>query len=389
MRVLFTAVPIYGHLLPLLPLAEAVVAAGDEAAVAVPPSMSHLVGDIAVWPGGPEPAELLAENDRRTGGADMADLRDIFPVASFFAGTRVDLCFDAILGTARAFGADVVVADDYDAVGPMVAAALGLPLIQHAIGLPIAPPPLAPAMEALLAPRYAQRALARPDRVALVDPWPAALHGPAWSPPTDRLAIRAYPYAGPTPGRLPEPPPPTPGRPRVLVTLGTVLLDLGMLDALVDAVAALGDGDVLGLIPPGCTRPLDDARDNVRFVSFTPMAQLLATGVTAVVAAGGAGTVLAAMSHGIPMVLHPKGADKPMNGQRVAAAGAGVVINDPAEAGVAVRTVLTDPTYRSGAQHVGDQIRRAPDAGDVWSTLRDRLASRPPTSSTSTASPRS
>ncbi|WP_432983057.1 glycosyltransferase [Dactylosporangium sp. CA-233914] len=378
MRVLFTAVPIYGHLLPLLPLAEAAAAAGDEAAVAVPPSMAHLVGELPVWPGGPEPAELLAENDRRTGGADMADPRDIFPVASFFAGTRVDLSFDAILRTAGAFGADAIVADEYDAAGPMVAATLGLPLVQHAIGLPIAPPPLAPAMDILLAPRYAQQGLARPGRVALVDPWPAALHSPAWSPPADRLPIRARPYAGPTPDQAPDLPPSTPGRPRVLVTLGTVLLDLGMLDTLVDAVAALGDVDVLALIPPGCTRPHGDARGNVRFAEFTPMAQLLAVGVTAVVAAGGAGTVLAAMSHGIPMVLCPKGAEKPMNAQRVAAAGAGIVVDDPARAGSAVRAVLTDVSYRAGAQRVGEQIRHTPHAGRVWSALRDRLRPRPP-----------
>ncbi|MER7274597.1 hypothetical protein ABT369_09090 [Dactylosporangium sp. NPDC000244] len=47
-------------------------------------------------------------------------------------------------------------------------------------------------------------------------------------------------------------------------------------------------------------------------------------------------------------------------------------------AGTAVRTLLTDPTYRTGAQRVGDQIRRAPKAANVWSTLRDRLSSRPP-----------
>ncbi|GAA2341612.1 hypothetical protein GCM10010170_025200 [Dactylosporangium salmoneum] len=54
-----------------------------------------------------------------------------------------------------------------------------------------------------------------------------------------------------------------------------------------------------------------------------------------------------------------------MNAQRVAAAGAGIVIDDPAEAGAAVRTLLTCPTYRNSAQCVGDQIRRAPDAGGL------------------------
>jgi hypothetical protein len=38
------AIPIYGHLLPPLVPAEAVAEAGDQAAVAVPPSMAHLAG---------------------------------------------------------------------------------------------------------------------------------------------------------------------------------------------------------------------------------------------------------------------------------------------------------------------------------------------------------
>ncbi|MEV8511701.1 glycosyltransferase [Dactylosporangium sp. NPDC051484] len=374
MRVLFTAVPIYGHLLPLLPLAEAVADAGDQAAVAVPPSMAHLVNGLPVRPTGPDTAELLAENARRTGGADMTDPPDVFPVASFFAATRVDLTFDETLEQAREFGADVIVADEYDAVGPMVASALRVPLIQHAIGLPVSPPPLAGAMRALLAPRYARRGLARADRLALVDPWPPALHDPHWSPPADRLPIRARAYARTAPADLPPFTAPS-RRPRVLVTLGTVLLDAGMLDALVDAVAALGDVDVLAAVAPGAARPLTDSRDNVRLVGFVPMAQLLATGVSVVVAAGGAGTVLAAMSHGIPMVLWPKGAEKPMNAERVAAAGAGITIEEPAGSADAVHEILNDTSYRTAADRIAEQIRRTPDAGQVWSALRDRLRS--------------
>ncbi|WP_425553532.1 hypothetical protein [Dactylosporangium salmoneum] len=40
---------------------------------------------------------------------------------------------------------------------------------------------------------------------------------------------------------------------------------------------------------------------------------------------------------------------------------------------MAVRGVLADPSYRIGAEHVGEQIRRAPDADRVWSAVCDRL----------------
>jgi UDP:flavonoid glycosyltransferase YjiC (YdhE family) len=368
-RVLITAVPIHGHLLPLLPLAEAVAAAGDQVVVAAPPSMTGLAGGLPVLPTGPDITVLLAENARRTAGADLSDMRDVSPVASLFAGVRVDLTYDDALARAGEFGPDVIVADEYDAVAPLVAAALRVPLVRHAIGLPVSPPPLVPAMEALLAARCAERGLTRADRVALVDPWPAALQTPGWSPAADRLPIRPTAYAGTSPPA----PIPAPVSPRVLVTLGTVLRDGAMLDALVDAVAAQEGVEVLATVPPGVDHPLGETRPGVRFVGFVPMARLLATGVAAVVAAGGAGTVLAAMAHGLPMVLWPKGAEKPMNADRVAAAGAGRVIADPAQAGAAVHAVLADPSYAAAAERVAAQIRAAPAAAQVWSALRRRL----------------
>jgi hypothetical protein len=268
LRVLVTGVPIPGHVIPLLPLAQAILSAGDQVTFAIPASMADLVGAFPVLPSGPDNAALLAENDRRTGGADLADLRDIAPLAQLFAATRIDMTFDEALRHAHRLRPDVIVADEYDTIGPMLAAALEAPLVQHAIGLPISPPALAPAMQALLAPRYMRYGLVEPARLALLDPWPAALRDPHSSLPKDRLAIRPQPYtgtglAGPLPLAAPA------VRPRVLVTLGTVLLDGELLDALVDAVAAL-DVEVLALVPPGVTHPLADQRTNVRFLGFTP-----------------------------------------------------------------------------------------------------------------------
>jgi UDP:flavonoid glycosyltransferase YjiC (YdhE family) len=371
LRVLVTGVPIPGHVIPLLPLARAVASTGDQVTLAVPASMAVLVDGLPVLPTGPDITTLLAENDRRTGGADLADLADISPLAQLFAAIRIDMTFDEALRHARRVHPDVVVADEYDTIGPMLAAALAVPLVQHAIGLPLSPPELAPAIEALLIPRYVHYGLVKGARVALLDPWPQALREPHWSPPRDRLAIRPQPY---TPTGPSGPPRITPdsSRPRVLVTLGTVLIDGELLDDLVNAVAAL-DVDVLALIPPGVTHPRTDPRTNVRFLGFTPMADLLAEGISIVVTAGGAGTVLAALSHGIPMVLLPIGAEKPQNAARVSAAGAGLTITNPAHASQAVQALLTDPSYRACAQKIAEQISVIPDANHVWTALRERL----------------
>ncbi|WP_169792410.1 glycosyltransferase [Actinoplanes rectilineatus] len=366
---LVTAVPIPGHVMPLLPLAHAIAAAGGQVTVAVPASIAHLVGKLAVLPTGPDIDILLTENARRTGGADLGD---ISALAQLFTSTRIETTFDEALRHAHRIRPDLIVADEYDTIGPMLAAALAVPWIQHAIGLPVSPPALAPAMQDLLVPQYVRRGIARIERLALVDPWPQALQEPGHVLPPDRLTIRAQPYAAPM--NAGQPLLPAPGsHPRVLVTLGTVLLDGELLDALVDAVAALDNVEVLALVPPGVTHPLTDPRGHVRFLGFTPMADLLAAGVSVIVAAGGAGTVLAALSHGIPMVLLPRGAEKPQNAERVVEAGAGIAITDPAQAGTAVRELIANPSYRAAAAQIGEQISRAPDAGQVWAALRERL----------------
>ena len=157
----------------------------------------------------------------------------------------------------------------------------------------------------------------------------------------------------------------------MLITLGTVILDRDLLDALVDAVASL-EVEVLALVPPGVTHPLTDARAHVRFLPFTPIGDLLHD-VAVVVATGGAGTVLAALSQAIPMVMFPRGAEKPMNAERIAVAGAGITISTPSAASAAVTAVLTDPSYRAAAHRVADQINSAPEPAQAWEALRERL----------------
>jgi UDP:flavonoid glycosyltransferase YjiC (YdhE family) len=131
---------------------------------------------------------------------------------------------------------------------------------------------------------------------------------PGWSPAADQLPLRARPWPGATPagplslfdGRE--------DRSRVLIALGTTLFDREAFDTLVDVVSLLDGVDVLAAVAPGVDHPMTDRRENVRVVGFVPMASLLTVGFSVVVAAGGAGTVLAALGQGIPMVIWPEGA---------------------------------------------------------------------------------
>jgi UDP:flavonoid glycosyltransferase YjiC (YdhE family) len=97
----------------------------------------------------------------------------------------------------------------------------------------------------------------------------------------------------------------------------------------------------------------------VHEIGFVPLARLLPE-VDAVIGAAGGGTVQATLAAGLPMVLRPVLADQPWNAERVASAGAGLVIDDPAEAGPAVRTVLTEPRYRMAAKAAAAAIGSMP-----------------------------
>jgi hypothetical protein len=85
------------------------------------------------------PAGAVDETVERTGHLPHLGERGLISSAAFFGDVRVDLTYDELLRIARDFAPDAVIADEFDTVGPMVAATLDIPWIQHAIGLPVVP----------------------------------------------------------------------------------------------------------------------------------------------------------------------------------------------------------------------------------------------------------
>jgi MGT family glycosyltransferase len=83
-----------------------------------------------------------------------------------------------------------------------------------------------------------------------------------------------------------------------------------------------------------------------------------------VVSAGGAGTVMAALQVGVPLVVVPTHWDKPDNAQRLVEAGVAVRLAarqcNPASMRAAVERVLGDPAYRTNAQHIARRLAEAP-----------------------------
>jgi UDP:flavonoid glycosyltransferase YjiC (YdhE family) len=103
-----------------------------------------------------------------------------------------------------------------------------------------------------------------------------------------------------------------------------------------------------------------------------------------VVCHGGSGTVYGALAAGAPVVVVPLFADLFENGRRVAAAGAGMVVEvdggsrarviderDAPRIQDAVEAVLATPGYRERAQAIAAAMADAPSPDEVFDALLD------------------
>jgi UDP:flavonoid glycosyltransferase YjiC (YdhE family) len=103
---------------------------------------------------------------------------------------------------------------------------------------------------------------------------------------------------------------------------------------------------------------------------------------------GGSGTVYGALAAGIPVVVVPVFADQFENGRRVAATGAGLVVEpepavvpgprtviadaDAPRITAAAKIVVQDPSYRRAAEVIAAEMAATPTVDDVLTTILER-----------------
>ncbi|MEV7077927.1 glycosyltransferase [Streptomyces sp. NPDC093516] len=376
MRILFSSTPQHGHLLPELPLARAFRDRGDYVAVITSASFGPLIAaeGITLLPVGPEIPQLL-EEAARLAGVDDPTVPDPAVAAELFAGARIDLTADDAIATARELAPDLIVAEATDYVGPFVAASLDVPYAKLAFG-PLIPSQFTDVFDAVAERRYKVHGLALPKPTWYLDPCPEALRGPDWQEPAGRLPIRPEAHRGP---QTPETPTTaTSGngeRPKVLLSFGTHFTAPEVLRPIIDALSSKADLVVtLGLTATAAD--YGDGFDHVKFVGFTPLAELL-DGIDLVVTHGGAGTTLGALSRGLPLVVVPQGADQFLQAGAVAGSRTGVAVMPPAgpDAVVdAVVEILDSAEYRANAQHAAEQIAALPSPREVADKLATLLS---------------
>ncbi len=372
MRILLTFAGGSGHLEPLVPLARAAQAVGHTVAFVGRPWMVPKAKALGfdTFPAGsdrgltPVRRPLVApdvERERREFGAGFGGR-----IARERAADILPLC--------AAWRPDVLVCEETD-FGAMVAAErLGLP---HATVLVFAAGGFAQ-------PAFVAEPLdtVRAEHGLPPDPELAMLtRGPVLSPFPPNLRDPRFPLPAPVQGyRVLEPEPiveegttwvaAPADAPLVYFTLGTVFpLESG--DVFQRVIAGLRELPIRLLVTVG--RDFDPAAlgpqpPNVRVERYIPQAQLLPH-CRLVVCHAGSGSLMGALTHGLPMALIPMGADQPLNAARCAALGVARTLDavtlTPEAARETVAALLADGAYRQAAERLRDEIAALPSAAEV------------------------
>ncbi|CAN5188883.1 glycosyltransferase [soil metagenome] len=390
MRVLFTTQPALGHFHPLVPLAQALTAAGHQVAVACAASFCPTVeaSGLTAIPAGLDwlEEEILAAFPEITALPLGAD-RSAWVFHHIFAGQTAERMAADLLALADAWQPDIFVRETLEFGGCLAADVLDLP---HAVVQTIAFKSefdvwVRPALDAVrsqlgLSPDPDLTMLRRYLHLSFV---PLAFQNPqAPLPPTHhnlRPAIFDQSGQEETPGWLATPS----ERPIVYVTLGTVVNRF--IPGLFEAIIA-GLRDEVGTLIVTVGRNVDPADfgsqpDHVRIERYIPQSLLLPQ-CDLVVTHGGSGTVMAALAHGLPLVVIPIAADQPFNAERVAALGLGRVVEREERTPEGIRTVaravLNDSSYGERVRQLRDQVATLPGSEHGVALLEQLVADRTP-----------
>ncbi|UCM87080.1 glycosyltransferase [Streptomyces marincola] len=385
MRYLFTTVPGSSHVLPLVPLAHAALAAGHEVAVAtsgagLSSAVSAGLTAIATDDGRSarpyeEMARVMHETDRGSRQND-AELVDYFGATFAEVGSAM---LPGLLDAARAWRADAVIYPPPHPAGLLAARALGIPAVLHNLG--IRRPTFGPAL-AKLEPLAQRLGVPGPREADLqIDLSAPSLANHVQGPPQENtiphtLRMHPSPYngAGPLPAWALRRP--GDGTRRVVVTLGSLpasygrgelLRDiiLGTRDLAVELIVATGDVEL-----PALPQPLPG---HARLVGWVPLRPLLATS-DVLIHHGGLSSMYTAFVAGVPQCLIPApGAGGEPNARIVSGRGAGLGLAmdevTPEAVRSALRELLDRPDYGRVSADVAAEIDAMPLPAEVIGRL--------------------
>ncbi|HEY5785167.1 MAG TPA: glycosyltransferase [Microlunatus sp.] len=366
-RILFSAAGGHGHLQPLLPLARAAAAAGHQVLLSGAPSFAVHVANqnLAFSPSGPDLVPVHSELTLST----LDQERQAIP--RHFIGHLAPPRAHDLTELATDWNADTLVSDEADYGAIVAAETLHLP---HATVITCGAGGMTPPSLIRSPLEHLRAGFSLPledgtlmlQRSLKLNPFPPSFRDPA-HPLTGRVINYRPPHLPP------QPSPPTAGP--VYLTLGTIFnTESGDLLARITTAAAAADLTQVIVATGEHVYPTDLRAQppNVTIHRFVNQQQILAT-CTALICHGGSGTILDALTYGLPMIILPLGADQPLNASRAHDLGCAIVL--PADRVTqrqitgAVNRLLTDPTIRAASALLHTELRQQSSIDNVVQAL--------------------
>lgn len=373
MRILFTGPAAAGHLFPMIPTAQALRAAGHEVLFAGSQPLNRLreagfpiveIGDGRTIR---DAFEQSTGEEVRYVAHDMTPDQILDRAAYGFALVSRPTV-QGLLEVAGNWGADLLVYDSFQASAPLVAAKLKIPSVIQNFGV-TSGLDMVGRLAANFTEAYETYGVDGPAVPTALNIVPASLGG---DPGGLRMRYLPYNGGGTVPAELLR----RGSRPRVAITLGTVLTEMDGVRAIIRLIeaAASVDAEFLLAIGDADLTPLGTLPDNVRPLPWVPLAELL-TASDALIHHGGSGTLLTALQAGLPQLLLPQGADHFTNADALTATGAALSsASDDVDTPLLTR-LITDLALREAAARLRAENAALPTPAETVPALEALAAS--------------
>jgi UDP:flavonoid glycosyltransferase YjiC (YdhE family) len=382
MRYLFSCTAAEGHFRPLVPLAQEAASRGHQVVFASANSFRDRVGSAGfeLLAAGIDQGELELRYESFSGKLRAIEPGERRPHAFAWRFGAIDAPakVEELLEAAKSWRPDLIVHESADFAAPLVAEALDIPSVHQGFGRRVptacferAAQEVEPLWDALgLSPAP----LGGSFRGGYIDICPPSLRPSAGDdgiPVLDmRIATTLRSSATPSWGaRFAD------GK-TVYVTLGTMFNDLSVFRVLLDGLEQVDCAVVATVGRDKDPKLLEHSLANAIVEPYIPQDEVLPH-VQVTVCHGGSGSMLAALAHGIPMLMIPQGADQFENALACREIGAAVVLMpdelSPRSVSSAVTMLLDDPKYTENARRVAAEIWAMPSPSAVLAILADRL----------------
>jgi UDP:flavonoid glycosyltransferase YjiC (YdhE family) len=362
MKVVLAALPAYGHVYPLVPLALALERTGADVVFATGKQFASRIPARTV-PGAEGSwafSDATAEIKRRVGQFGGAP-----PFEKLGQILFVELCaphvVDVMTAVLERERPDLVVFEQSNVGAAMAAHATGVRAV--CVGIVGWGRQWSVTYDVVAGMVGARDAGALAEY--LIDSHPPFL-ADTETPPFPTLAMRplAWSADGAVPTWLLEPR----RGPRAYLTMGTVFGNVDLLRSAALEIAGTGCEVLVATGPDIEPGALGDLPESVHVEREVAQSQVLPH-VDLVVHHGGTSTVIGSLANGLPQVVMPQGADQFWNADHLAAEGACRVVPPGAAAGSisAAVSALTDPeaTERAEARRLGEVVASMPSPDDV------------------------